>query len=200
MRFMTEDEALRTMYLCEGAAETKRISKRCLKNWLVGAFRDRKALALTLNDTKTAVDKLHRVANVIAGIIILVIWLLILGIATSKSLVYLTSELLLVAFIFGNTCKTIFESIIFLFVMHPFDVGDRCEVDGVQMIVEEMDIMTTIFLRYDNQKIMYPNSVLSQKAIGNYYRSPDMGDAVEFYVHLSTPAEKIALMKQKIIK
>ncbi|XP_031382974.1 mechanosensitive ion channel protein 6-like [Punica granatum] len=199
MRFMTEDEALRTMYLCEGAAETKRISKRCLKNWLVGAFRDRKALALTLNDTKTAVDKLHRVANVIAGIIILVIWLLILGIATSKSLVYLTSELLLVAFIFGNTCKTIFESIIFLFVMHPFDVGDRCEVDGVQMIVEEMDIMTTIFLRYDNQKIMYPNSVLSQKAIGNYYRSPDMGDAVEFYVHLSTPAEKIALMKQKII-
>lgn len=35
MRFMTEDEASRTMYLCEGAAESKRISKQCLKNWLV---------------------------------------------------------------------------------------------------------------------------------------------------------------------
>ena len=35
---------------------------------------------------------------------------------------------------FGNTCKTTFEAIIFLFVMHPFDVGDRCEVDEVQVI------------------------------------------------------------------
>ncbi|KAK4759840.1 hypothetical protein SAY87_022971 [Trapa incisa] len=35
MRFMTEDEASQTMYLCEGAVEHKRISRHCLKNWLV---------------------------------------------------------------------------------------------------------------------------------------------------------------------
>ncbi|KAK4798267.1 hypothetical protein SAY86_030593 [Trapa natans] len=199
MRFMTEDEALRTMYLCEGSADNKRISKRCLKNWLITAFRDRKALALTLNDTKTVVRKLRHVVNVIVAIIIAVIWLIILGIATSRFLVFLSSELVLAAFIFGNTCKTIFESIIFLFVMHPFDVGDRCEIDGTQMIVEEMNILTTVFLRYDNQKIMYPNSILSQRPVGNFYRSPDMGDSIEFCVHIATPAEKIALMKQRII-
>ena len=103
--------------------------------WLsqVNAFRERRALALTLNDTKTAVNKLHRMVNIMVGIVIAVIWLLILGIATSKFLLFLSSQLLLVAFIFGNTCKTVFESIIFLFVIHPFDVGDRCEVDGVQV-------------------------------------------------------------------
>lgn len=68
------------------------------------------------------------------------------------------------------------------------------------MVVEEMNILTTVFLRYDNQKIMYPNSTLSTKSIGNYYRSPDMGDGVEFCIHISTPAEKIALMKQKITR
>jgi small-conductance mechanosensitive channel len=99
----------------------------------VNAFRERRALALTLNDTKTAVNKLHRMVNIMVGIVIAVIWLLILGIATSKFLLFLSSQLLLVAFIFGNTCKTVFESIIFLFVIHPFDVGDRCEVDGVQV-------------------------------------------------------------------
>ena len=88
---------------------------------------------MTLNDTKTAVNKLHRMVNFLVGIIIAVIWLLILGIATSKFLLFLSSQLLLVAFIFGNTCKTVFESIIFLFVIHPFDVGDRCEIDGVQV-------------------------------------------------------------------
>lgn len=34
---------------------------------------------------------------------------------------------------FGNTCKTAFEAIIFVFVVHPFDVGDRCLIDGVQV-------------------------------------------------------------------
>lgn len=199
MRFMQEDEAQRTMNLFEGATDSRRISKSSLKNWVVNAFRERRALALTLNDTKTAVNKLHRMVNVLVGIIIVIIWLLILGIATTKFLLLVSSQLLLVVFVFGNTCKTIFEAIIFLFVIHPFDVGDRCEIDGVQMVVEEMNILTTVFLRFDNQKIIFPNSVLATKAINNYHRSPDMGDGIEFCIHISTPAEKIAAMKQRIV-
>lgn len=105
------------------------------KSWLfqVNAFRERRALALTLNDTKTAVNKLHRMVNVVVAAIIFIISLLILGIATKQFISYFSSQLLLVVFIFGNTCKNIFEAIIFLFVIHPFDVGDRCEIDGVQV-------------------------------------------------------------------
>lgn len=50
-------------------------------------------------------------------------------------------------FVFGNMAKTLFEAIVFIFVMHPFDVGDRIEIDGNQMIVEEMNILSTVFLR-----------------------------------------------------
>ena len=35
MRFMREDEALKTMHLFEGTNEGKGISKRALKNWVV---------------------------------------------------------------------------------------------------------------------------------------------------------------------
>ncbi|CAJ2630921.1 unnamed protein product [Trifolium pratense] len=198
MRFMREDEAIKTINLFEGAIDTGRISKSALKNWVVNAFRERRALALTLNDTKTAVNKLHRMLNFLVAIIILVIWLLILEIATTKFLLFVSSQLVLVAFIFGNTCKTVFEAIIFLFVMHPFDVGDRCEIDATQMVVEEMNILTTVFLRYDNLKITIPNAVLATKAINNFYRSPDMGDAIEFLIHIATPAEKVALIKHRI--
>ncbi|KAK7838645.1 mechanosensitive ion channel protein 4 [Quercus suber] len=199
MRFLREDEAVKTLSLFEGASETRRISKSSLNNWVVNAFRDRRALALTLNDTKTAVNKLHLVLNILVGIGIFVVWLLILGIATMKFLLYISSQLVLVAFIFGNTCKTVFEAIIFLFVMHPYDVGDRCEIEGVQMVVEEMNILTTVFLRYDNTKLIYPNSVLATKPINNFYRSPDMGDSIEFCVHIATPSDKIAAMRQRII-
>ncbi|KAK1369390.1 Mechanosensitive ion channel protein [Heracleum sosnowskyi] len=110
------------------------------------------------------------------------------------------TALVAAAFLFGNTCKTIFEAIIFVFVMHPFDVGDRCVVDGVQMVVEEMNILTTVFLRFDNEKIYYPNSVLATKAISNFYRSPDMGDSLEFSIDFMTPVEKIGDLKEKILK
>ncbi|CAK9169058.1 unnamed protein product, partial [Ilex paraguariensis] len=132
MRFLREDEALKTMSVMDGSSESERISKSTLKNWVVNAFRERRALALTLNDTKTAVNKLHHMVNVLVGITIVVICLVILEIATSKFLLFVSSQIVVVAFIFGNTCKTIFEALIFLFVMHPYDVGDRCEIDGVQ--------------------------------------------------------------------
>lgn len=70
----------------------------------------------------------------------------------------------------------------------------------LQMVVEEMNILTTVFLRYDNQKIIYPNSVLLTKPISNYHRSPDMGDAIDFVIHVATPVEKVAMMKERITK
>uniref|UniRef100_A0A0D3ARH7 Uncharacterized protein n=1 Tax=Brassica oleracea var. oleracea TaxID=109376 RepID=A0A0D3ARH7_BRAOL len=143
---------------------------------------------------------LHKMVNIVVGIIILLVWLIILGITSTKFLVVMSSQVVVVAFIFGNMFNTVFESIIYLFVIHPFDVGDRCEIDGIQMVVEEMNILTTVFLRFDNQKVLYPDSRLWTKSIGNYYRSPDMGDGIEFSIHITTPAEKIILMKQRITK
>jgi len=90
---------------------------------------------LSLNDTKTAVNKLHQMLNVLVAILIVVIWLLILRVATTHFFVFISSQVLLVVFMFGNTAKTTFEAIIFLFVMHPYDVGDRVEIDGVQVTI-----------------------------------------------------------------
>ncbi|CAN1782098.1 Mechanosensitive ion channel protein 8 [Linum perenne] len=196
--FMAKEEALRAMHHFGPSSEDKGISRSLLTEWLVNAFRDRQALALSLNDTKTAVDELHSMLNVIVVVIIVIIWLVMLGIPITHFLVLLSSQLLLVAFIFGNSCKTTFEAIIFLFVMHPFDVGDLCEVDGTQMRVEEMNILTTVFLKSDYQKITFPNSVLSTKPISNYYRSPDMVETIHFCVHISTPMDKISAMSDRL--
>lgn len=77
--------------------------------------------------------------TVIVIIVMIIITLLLMGFATTKVLVFLSSQLLLVGFMFGNTCKMAFESIIFVFVMHPFDVGDRCVVDGVQVCFHDLN-------------------------------------------------------------
>lgn len=61
-----------------------------------------------------------------------------------------------------------------------------------------MNILTTVFLRYDNEKIFYPNSVLASKPISNFYRSPEMSDSIEFSVDFSTSVESIGALKAKI--
>jgi small-conductance mechanosensitive channel len=107
-----------------GMLGTTWIQLRCIAEDNNGAYKV--VVKDAMNDTKTAVNKLHQMVNVVIGVVIIVIWLLILGIATTHILVVVSSQLLLVVFMFGNSCKMAIESIIFLFVMHPFDVGDRC--------------------------------------------------------------------------
>ena len=82
----------------------------------------------------------------LVAIIVAIICLLILGVPINHFLVFISSQLLLVAFVFGNTCKTTFEAIIFLFVMHPYDVGDRCEIDG-NLVKENLRFFWFLFLK-----------------------------------------------------
>ncbi|WCJ29356.1 Mechanosensitive ion channel protein 10 [Euphorbia peplus] len=176
------------------------IDRKTLTDLVVKVYKDRKALAHALSDTKTAVRQLGKLVTGILLIVCIIIWLLLMEIATTKVLVLISSQLIVAVFVFGNTCKTIFEAIIFVFVMHPFDVGDRCVVDGVPLLVEEMNILSTVFLKLNNEKLYYPNSVLATKPISNYYRSPDMGDTVDFSIDFATSVEKIGLLREKIKK
>ncbi|KAL7122623.1 hypothetical protein ACP275_01G055600 [Erythranthe tilingii] len=198
MRFLKRVEIHTVFPLFEGAVETGKITKSAFRNWVVRAYYERKSLAHSLNDTKTAVQQLHKLASAVVSVVIVVETLMVMGVASTKVIAFMITQLLLLGFTFQNMCKTVFESIVFVFVMHPFDIGDRCVIDGVQLIVEEMNILTTVFLRYDNEKIYYPNSVLITKPISNFYRSPEMGDAVNFTIDLSTPMETIVSLKKAI--
>ncbi|XP_022881322.1 mechanosensitive ion channel protein 10-like [Olea europaea var. sylvestris] len=198
MRFLKRVEIHTIFPLFEGALETGKITKSAFRNWVVRAYHERKSLAHSLNDTKTAVQQLHKLASAVVSMIIAVVFVLVMGLASTKVVAFIITQLLLVGFTFQNMCKTVFESIVFVFVMHPFDIGDRCVIDGVQLIVEEMNILTTVFLRYDNEKIYYPNAILITKPISNFYRSPEMCDTIDFTIDVSTSMETIIALKKAI--
>lgn len=198
-RFMIKEE-VEVVFPLIDVAETGKIDRIALIEWVLKVYKSRKALAHALNDTKTAVKQLNKLVTGVLIVIMIVVWLLLTGVASTKVLIFFSSQLVLAAFVFGNTCRTIFEALIFVFIMHPFDVGDRCVIDGTQMIVEEMNILSTVFLKFDNEKIYYPNNVLATKAVSNFYRSPDMGDSFEFCIDFKTPLETIGHLKEEIKK
>ncbi|CAN6872017.1 unnamed protein product, partial [Brassica oleracea] len=158
LRFMIKEEVDLVLPLIEGG-ETGKITRNAFTEWVAGGqtyIRSRRLVCCHLH---------HLVGT--SGCI---------NVQVFGGFLRETCGSWRLAFIVGSTCKNIFESFIFVFVMHPYDVGDRCVVDGVALLVEEIDLLTTKFLKLDNEKVFYPNATLISKPISNYYRSPDMGD------------------------
>ncbi|KAF8023449.1 hypothetical protein BT93_F0833 [Corymbia citriodora subsp. variegata] len=184
-RFMTEEHVEKFISLFPGAAETRKITKSSLKSWLVNVYREQKSLIHALEDAKTAIEELNNLAS-------------FCGLLTTQVLIFISSQLLLFVFIFGDSAKDLFGAIVFVFVMHPFDVSDRCVIDEVEMEVEEMNILTTVFQTNDGEKIIYPNSVLASKPISNFNRSSDMSESVEFMVDFATSDESHEALRGKI--
>lgn len=93
-------------------------------------YRERKSLTRALNDAKTAIEELNNLASAALLVVVIILWLLLTGLLTTQTLIFISSQLLLFVFIFGDSAKDVFRAIVFVFVMHPFDVTDHCVVDG----------------------------------------------------------------------
>lgn len=57
------------------------------------------------------------------------------------------TALLSISFVFAVTTQEFLGSCIFLFVKHPYDVGDRVEVGGTQMLVDRISLLYTVFTK-----------------------------------------------------
>ncbi len=53
----------------------------------------------------------------------------------------------------------------------PFDTGDRCFIDGENLVVKKMGLFATTFIRADGTQVYYFNSQLFVKFISNIRRS-----------------------------
>lgn len=198
LRFMPKERVEKFLAFFPGAKETGKIGKSLFKNWLVNVRRERKSVIRAFNDKKTCIDKLDKLASALFLVVIIILGLLLTGLLTTPVQIFISSQLLLLEFIFGNAAKDLFEAIVFVFVKHPFDVSDRCLVDGDELEVEEMNIVTTVFLTKDGEKKSYPNSVLASKPISNYSRSENMSESLEFVVDFSTSVESLEALTNKI--
>ncbi|KAI5170853.1 mechanosensitive ion channel protein 4/5/6/7/8/9/10 [Nematocida sp. LUAm3] len=107
-------------------------------------------------------------------------------------------------FIFQTSVKNAIDSVIFLFIVHPYDIGDRIklEIDKEEhnMVVSELNVFSTVFYQWDGAKIYIPNHVLLQKPITNVRRSGLMAENIIFQISFDTPSEKIQHLKSEITK
>ena len=99
-----------------------------------------------------------------------------------------SSMLLAFVFMFGNSIKQLFESVIFIFVIHPFDVGDAVLIDNERHAVRNIGILTTETVKWNGQVIYYPNASMSTKPLVNLTRMKKFTDEQTWVVDIATPS------------
>jgi hypothetical protein len=66
------------------------------------------------------------------------------------------------SWLIGGSLQEVLTSIIFLFVKHPFDVGDRVNLEKDSYTVKEIRLLSTIFLDSSGTLVQAPNTGLNK--------------------------------------
>jgi small-conductance mechanosensitive channel len=102
-------------------------------------------------------------------------------------------------FMFRDTAKKAFDSIVFVIFTHPFDAEDWILIREEMYQVHEVGLWTTTFLTSEGKLTYIANRNLVSVPITNLRRSPQMSEAIPFTVVPSTSPEKIKTLESKLV-
>jgi len=172
------------------------ISKAEIKAAVLSVYREKKVIDRSLRSVNNAVGKLDSIFMVILFLMIVLITLSVFNVSLQAFLTSVGSLLVAATFMFGSSAKTLFESTVFLFVTHPYDVGDRVDIavsdtNKLKLIVQDMGLLTTTFRTIDGKEYYAPNAVLATKFIHNVRRSGNQTDQLLINVDPLTSRDKL---------
>ncbi|ROT39008.1 hypothetical protein SODALDRAFT_150498 [Sodiomyces alkalinus F11] len=169
---------------------------------------ERKAIAASLKDLDSVIKKLDKVFLFIIFIVAIIVFIAILSGSAAAGLASAGSAVLGLAWVLQATAQEFLQSIIFVFVKHPFDVGDRVTIygstgvglQGDDYYVTEISLLYTEFKKMEGHIVQAPNSVLNNLFILNQRRSAGLADVVELNLGFATPPESIEMLKDRMLQ
>ena len=94
-----------------------------------------------------------------------------LGIETTSAAAVLGGAALAVGLALKDQLSS-FAAGVILIIFRPFKRGDLVEVGGTTGIVEEIKIIHTVMITFDNQRVVVPNANITTNTITNFYALP----------------------------
>ncbi|KAG6378412.1 Mechanosensitive ion channel-domain-containing protein [Boletus reticuloceps] len=174
------------------------ISRSEIKATILRIYKERRFLSRSMRDVGVALKTLDQILLLFAFVILFFISLSVFGVNVTQSLTSVYSLGIAASFIFKNTASSTFDAIMFLFVSHPFDTGDRCFIDTDNLVVKKMGLFATVFVRSDGTETYYFNSQLFAKFITNVRRSDKMAESLTMQVAWRTPLEKLDALEARL--
>lgn len=166
--------------------------------------RERKAIAVSMVDVAQAISVLDRMLCAIVVVAIVFIFIAFLNTSFVTTLATAGTALLSLSFVFSVSAQEVLGSCIFLFVKHPFDVGDRIDIGDNAYVVEHISLLYTVFKRAygpkTGQLCQYPNVVLNSLSLDNVSRSQAQTEQITIDVSFDTSFDDVQLLKNELNK
>lgn len=164
--------------------------------------RDRKAISSSMHDVDQAINVLDRLLITVVIIAIVFVFVAFLNENFVTTLATAGTALLSLSFVFATSCQEVLGSCIFLFVKHPYDIGDRVDIGTDQYTVEHISLLFTVFRRANGSKVgglvQIPNISLNSLNIENLSRSHAMMEEYSVFVSFDTTFEDIQILKNEM--
>ncbi|KAF4510863.1 hypothetical protein G6O67_002721 [Ophiocordyceps sinensis] len=168
---------------------------------VVEVGKERKAIGEGMKDIGQALRVLDKVLLFVVLLIVIFVFLFFFNSSYIAVIGSAGTALLSLSFVFATTTQEFLGSCIFLFVKHPYDVGDRVDIGKVQMVVDRISLLYTVFTRIDlMQVVQVPNIQLNNLWVDNISRSKAMKESVELNVSFDTTFEDIELLRLEMEK
>jgi small-conductance mechanosensitive channel len=184
------------------------ISMEELEAVCVEIGRERKSITASLKDLDSVVSKLDDVFMFFVIAIVIIVFLSLISTSAAGVLTSAGSSILALSWLFSTTATEFLQSIIFVFVKHPFDVGDRVTVYGNSgdsglgddYFVKEITLLYTEFKKMQGHVVQAPNSYLNTLFILNQRRSGALAEAVPVVIKYGTTIEQIEGLRQRLLE
>ena len=160
---------------------------------------ERKNRASSMHDISQAIEVLDRMLVVVVFVAIAFIYAAFFSKTLATKTAQLWSVLTGLAFAIGGTVTEFLGCCIFLFVKHPYDVGDRVDIDKTELIVEHISLMYSVFRRVDNDKtVQISHIVANGHWIENVSRSKAMKERITLGVSANTTSAEIVALRNDL--
>ncbi|PSN62943.1 hypothetical protein BS50DRAFT_576790 [Corynespora cassiicola Philippines] len=184
------------------------ISMEELEAVCVEIGRERKSITASLKDLDSVVSKLDDVFMFIVIIITVLVLISLLSTSAAGVLTSAGSAVLALSWLFSATAQEFLQSVIFVFVKHPFDVGDRVGIYGNtgakglgdDYFVKEIALLYTEFKKMEGHVVQAPNSYLNTLFILNQRRSGALAEAVPVTIKFGTTLDQIDQLRQRLLE
>ncbi|KAK3666812.1 hypothetical protein LTR22_002399 [Elasticomyces elasticus] len=164
--------------------------------------RERKSIATSMHDVDQAINVLDNLFSAVVFIAVILTFVAFLNRNFVTTLATTGTALLSLSFVFAGTCQEVLGSCIFVFVKHPYDVGDRIDLGADQFVVEHISLLFTIFKRTSGanigRSVQIPNIVLNTLWVENISRSKAMSEQFDIAVSFDTSFEDIQILKNEL--
>ncbi|KAL4259158.1 EF-hand domain-containing protein [Pleurotus pulmonarius] len=174
------------------------ISRAEIKSTLVKVYKERRFLSRSMRDVGAALKTLDHILLFFAMVVLLFISLSVFGVEVGDSLTSLYSLAIAASFVFKNAASEAFDAIMFLFVTHPYDTGDRVFIGEENLVVKKMGLFATVFARSDGTETYYFNSQLFSQFITNVRRSGKTFENLTMQLEWRTPLVKLDALEKSL--